>query len=206
MRLSCIASFALLAAAATPAAVHAQKQFEGRVVMEMAGDKGESRSMDTWVKGGKTRMEMSAEGRSFVMIADYAASSMLILIPQRKMYMEQPLPQGDDASAKVKVTRTGRRDVVAGHRCEIIRVEDEDSVAEICGASDMGRFVMGAGPGRAGSSWAKGLEGFFPLRVADGTGKVTLQVTKIERTAVADSQFLPPEGYTAMSMNLPGRR
>ena len=199
MRAICAHAFLLAGIALVPPA-NAQRPFEGQVTMQLTGESGTT-IMETWIKPGKARMVMSAGGREFVMIADYEAATMLMVMPQQQMVMEMPIPaEVTSGESTAKVTRTGRSDTVAGHRCEIIRVEDKGEIVEVCGATNMGRFVMG-GPGRRGQpAWGKGLEGFFPLRVADEAGKVVLQVTKIERKAVADDQFRPPAGFRTMTM------
>lgn len=183
----------------------AQKPFEGRVVMEMKGEGRSGEPMEMWIRGNQVRMDMGRDGQSFGMIIDHGASRMTMLMSEAKMYMQQPLPKGDDAESEAKITRTGKTATVAGHRCEIIRVEDKKGdTAEICGATDMGRFAMGGGPG-AGKppAWAKGMKGFFPLRVTDGKGVTVLEVTEIDAGPVDAARFAIPPGFKPMSM--PGR-
>ena len=65
--------------------------------------------------------------------------------------------------------------------------------------------MMAEGPGsrRDAPAWARGMKGFFPLRVTDEQGATVLEVTAIEPKAVDAALFSPPADYTAMSM--PGR-
>ena len=190
------AVLALLLAAAFSAPAFAQKQFEGYIAQRLTGEKGESQTMETWVKGQRMRVDMNTGGRTMSSIVDHSTGKMLILIPQAKMYMEQAMPDMD-GEADATVTRTGRRDVVAGHRCEIIQVKDaKGNVSEICGATGMGNAVMRAG--RKAPAWMRGMKGFFPLRVSDGKGKVVLEVTRVEAKSVDDALFLPPAGFRAM--------
>ena len=187
---------ALLLAAALPAPAAAQKQFEGHIVQRLTGEKGEAQTMETWVKGQRIRVDMTTGGRTMSSIVDHSTGRMLILIPQAKMYMEQPMP-AVEGEGDATVTRTGRRDVVAGHRCEIIQVKDaKGRVSEICGATGMGNAVMR--PGQKTPSWMRGMRGFFPLRVADGTGRVVLEVTRVEPRSVDDAVFAPPADFRAM--------
>ncbi len=190
------AVFALLLTAALPAPAIAQKQFEGYIAQKLTGDKGETQTMETWVKGQRMRVDMSTGGRTMSSIVDHSTGRMMILIPQAKMYMEQAMPDVQGES-EATVTRTGRRDVVAGHRCEIIQVKDaKGNLSEICGASGMGNAVMRAG--QKTPAWMRGMKGFFPLRVSDGKGKVILEVTRVEAKPVDDALFLPPAGFRAM--------
>ena len=192
------ALLALLLAAA-PAPLVAQRQFEGYIAQRLMGEKGESQTMETWVKGARMRVDMKAGGRTMSSIVDRSTGRMMILIPQSKMYLEQQMPDAEgDAEGEGRVTRTGRRDVVAGHRCEIIQVKDaKGNVSEVCGATDLGTAMM-TRPGQKTPAWMRGMKGFFPLRVSDGKGKVVLEVTEVEAKQVDDAMFAPPAGFRAM--------
>ena len=186
----------LLLAAAAPAPLAAQRQFEGYIAQRLMGEKGESQTMETWVKGAKMRVDMQAGGRTMSSIVDRSTGKMLILIPTAKMYMEQQMPDVE-GEAEGTVTRTGRRDEVAGHRCEIIQVKDaKGRVSEVCGATGMGNAMMR--PGQKTPGWMRGMKGFFPLRVSDDKGNVVLEVTRVEAKEVDDAMFAPPAGFRAM--------
>ncbi len=186
----------LLLAAAAPAPLSAQRQFEGYIAQRLMGEKGESQSMETWVTGAMMRVDMQAGGRTMSSIVDRSTGKMLILISTAKMYMEQQMPDVE-GEAEGTVTRTGRRDEVAGHRCEIIQVKDaKGRVSEVCGATGMGNAMMR--PGQKTPAWMRGMKGFFPLRVSDDKGNVVLEVTKVEAKDVDDAMFAPPAGFRAM--------
>ena len=189
----------LLLAAALPVSAHAQRAFEGYVAQKLMGDKGESQTMETWVKGPRMRVDMNAGNRTMSSIVDRSTGKMMILIPKSKMYLEQQMPDVEgDGEGEATVTRTGRRDVVAGHRCEIIKVKDaKGNVSEVCGATSLGNAMM-TRPGQKTPAWMRGMKGFFPLRVTDGKGKVVLEVTKVEAKDVDDAMFAPPAGFRAM--------
>lgn len=195
----------LLLAVAVPAA-GAQKMFEGQVDMRMSDNGKDAQPMQIWMKAGKSRMEMQAGPMQMAMIMDFAASKMTMMMPSQSMYMEMPLNLQPDAAEMpdVTVTRTGKKDTVAGHTCEIVTIVDsKGNSTDVCGATDMGSFVMGQGPMQRGKApaWARGMESFFPLRVTDNKKKrVVLEVTKIAPGPVPDSKFTVPEGYTVMSM------
>ena len=186
----------VLLAAGLPAPLAAQRQFEGYIAQRLMGEKGESQTMETWVKGAKMRVDMQAGGRTMSSIVDRSTGKMLILIPTAKMYMEQQMPDVE-GEAEGTVTRTGRRDEVAGHRCEIIQVKDaKGRVSEVCGATGMGNAMMR--PGQKTPGWMRGMKGFFPLRVSDDKGNVVLEVTRVEAKEVDDAMFAPPAGFRAM--------
>ena len=193
-----LAALLVLAAAITPPAVHAQKSFEGVVTMRMTDPESrKSNEMQYSAKGGKVRIDMSSEGRTMGVIMDVATSKATMLMPQAQSYMEMDVPSSAEAEARAKVTRTGRKDRVAGHDCEIITVVDErKNESEICGATDMGRFVM-AGRGAETPAWARGMENFFPLRVSTKGGAV-MEVVKIEPRSLDASLFTVPAGWRSM--------
>src|SRR5690606_40353697 len=188
--LNCAMPFLLLPILAQPAL--AQKQFEGRIVMQMGTGKEASGPTEMLIKGTRARMNMSAEGQMVSMIIDHEASKMTMIMPGARMYMVQPLPDMDDSGeSSSNVTRTGRKDVVAGHQCEIILVKGEESgTAEVCGATDMGNFVMGGAPGRGQPpAWAPGLQSVFPHRADGEGGRPVRVVTGIEAKPI-DSSLL----------------
>ena len=187
----------LLLAAVLPVPLVAQRQFEGYIAQRLSGEKGESQTMETWVKGSRMRVDMQAGGRTMSSIVDRSTGKMLILIPKAKLYMEQQMPDVE-GEAEGTVTRTGRRYEVAGHRCEIIQVKDaKGRVSEVCGATGMGNAMM-TRPGQKTPAWMRGMKGFFPLRVSDDKGNVVLEVTKVEAKEVDDTMFAPPAGFRAM--------
>jgi hypothetical protein len=189
---------ALATALAAPSAIHAQRSFEGIVTMRMTdSESGKTGTMKYSVKGQKIRVDMGAEGQGMAMILDAGTSRGTMLMPAMQSYMEMDMSSATDADAKASVTRTGRKDRVAGHACEIIVVADEQkNESEVCGATDMGRFFMGGSRGKT-PAWARGLENFFPLRVSTKTGPV-LEVTKIEPRALDAALFAVPTGWKSM--------
>jgi len=192
------AVLALAAAVAVPAALHAQKSFEGVVTMRMTDPESrKSSEMQYSVRGRKLRLDIVGEQGTVGVIMDVETSKATMLMPQARSYMEMDVPSSAEAEAKAKVTRTGRRDRVAGHDCEIITVVDErKNESEICGATDMGRFVM-AGRGAETPAWARGMENFFPLRVSTKAGPV-MEVTRVEPRTLDASLFAVPAGWRSI--------
>jgi hypothetical protein len=191
-------ALAFAAVLAAPAALHAQRSFEGVVTMRMTDESSrQSGSMQYSVKGKKIRVDMGPEGQGMAMILDAETSKAVMLMPAMRTYMEMEMPSTADADAKAKITRTGRKDRVAGRACEIIVVVDEQkNESEICGATDMGRFMMAGGRGKT-PAWARGMDGFFPLRVSTKAGPV-MEVTKIEPGSLDAAVFTVPSGWKSM--------
>ena len=190
----------LLALAAAPVA--AQDPFEGLVQYRVAG----GHTMDMYIKGDRVRSELAMGGNTMAAIMNLETRQMQMLMSGQRMVMTMALPDEsmEHAGGEVEVSRTGRTDVVAGHRCEIVKVTDQrGGRSEVCGATDLGSFVMARAPMQREPTpaWARGMENFFPLRVTDAAKQeVVMEVTKIERQDVPESMFTVPEGYRTMTM------
>ena len=190
----------LIALAAAPLA--AQERFEGMVQYRLAG----GHTMDMYIKGDRIRSEFAMGGNTMAAIMNLETRQMQMLMSGQRMVMTMALPDeaSEHAGGEVEVSRTGRTDVVAGHTCEIVTITAErGGRSEVCGATDLGSFVMARGPMQREPTpaWARGMENFFPLRVTDATrNEVVMEVTKIERQDVPESMFTVPEGYRTMTM------
>jgi hypothetical protein len=122
--------------------------------------------------------------------------------------------QADPSKATFKALGTSQ--TIAGHKCADYEISDGKDVSKVCLASDMGAFAFaGAGGlgGRRGGgggspTWAALLKSHpgFPLKVTGADGKVSLEVTKIEKGAVDQSMFEIPDGYMDMGGMMGGRR
>jgi len=151
-------------------------------------------------------------------IFNKSQNTATIVMTARQMYMTMPMDKAQaevkKQMAKSKITDTGKSEVVAGHKCEILHVSDPDDATETdaCIASDMGTFMMFEGPGSQGrggpqsmlskvQSFFAAKGGFFPLKVTTYKGgKVdeTFVATSIEPKSVPASEFTTPAGFTGM--------
>jgi hypothetical protein len=202
---------ALLGAAAVAGAQ--PSPFEGVISMRLSqrtpqGTMGQP--AEYLVRGGKVRMNMGTGMGGMALIADPQERKLFVLTEARASYMEMPLASTDAATtlpADVKVTRTGKRETVAGLSCEQVSVESGGERTDICLTKELGPYVNPlASLGRqGGGDWQSALaaEG-FPLRVTLPDGSVALEVTRVERRRLANSLFSVPESYTKMAM--PTRR
>jgi hypothetical protein len=211
---------------------HAQS-FEGVVKfkMGMGKDLGEMTQM---YKGTKARTEFtSGKGQAGAMIMDMGAQSMIVLMPQQKMYMvmdmnkmaamakNMPGAKGQGAAAAAgtppPITDTGKTDTVAGYTCQYYIVGDTQQT-EVCAAKGLGTFGMGQSPmGRMGGSplavlsdprYAKiWKDGFFPLKVRSlDRNETILEATQVEKKTLDASLFVPPADYKEMKMPAFGQK
>jgi hypothetical protein len=185
--------------------------FEGIVHFKSTRD-GKAREYDYLIKGNKIRIEIGERNSQFNVIVDPDAKKTLLLMPERKMVMEMPMTEDNktDSTAAgkngISFTRSGKTETILGHTCEQILVKSDDGETEICGAKGMGYYAGMHRPGMGGSSsgapvWAKELkeQGFFPLRVvtkgSDGSEKVRLEATNVEKKSLDDALFTTPSDY-----------
>lgn len=174
--------------------------------------------------GGAAKMVVQDKEGPISMIFNKSQNTTTIVMTARQMYMTMPMDQAQAETqkqlSKMKITDTGKSDVVAGHKCEIYHATDAEDGTEsdACIATDMGNFFMLNPPGSQGhggsaaSAWstvqsffsAKG--GFFPLKVTtykEGKVREAFVATSIAAKSVPASEFVPPASFKAMTM--PGR-
>jgi hypothetical protein len=152
-------------------------------------------------------------------IYNKSSNTATVVMPARQMYMTMSMNAASAEMQKhmsqMKITPTGKSEVVAGHACQDFHAVDPDDSTEsdACIASDMGNFATFSPPqgGNAGSDALSRLQrlfsakggGFFPLKATSYKGgKVTnsMVATSIQAQSVAASEFVPPANYKAMSM------
>lgn len=195
-------------AAAVPAAAHAQssRQFQGVVTFQTEG----GRSFQYAIRNGLIRIDMNGQGRQSAMIMDPASHKMYMLLPQQKSYMEMQVPDAadlDSSADNVKPVKTGKSEVIAGHKCEYWTVKEEKGQVDICLARDMGGFQAFSNQSIGnGAAWQEAIgKDSFPLKVVmhdDGEEKVALVATSVEARALDASLFTPPASYKKMQMNM----
>ncbi len=205
-------SFIIAAVFLFSSALLSQQLFEGKVVYKMAGDEGEA-EMTYFVKEGKMRIEVAGEGGGS-MIFDSKNKTMLVMMPDEKMYMEMPMKMGemmdeesDDAVGDFK--KTGQKKEILGYACEKWIYKDDESEVESWVTKELGTFVFFSDPmekGKNSSIWQSQLEseGFFPMEliVKDNSGDVesTMVVTSVEKKSLDDDMFMPPDDYQKLEM------
>lgn len=199
-----------LAAIAAPAIAHGQssKQFEGVVTFQGAG----GRTFQYAIRDGRVRIDLNDANKQGAMIMDSGSHKMYMLMPEQKMYMEMDVSQMgsmESSEDNAKPTKTGKTEVVAGHKCEYWTVEEAKGQVDVCVAKDMGSFQAFSNKsiGNA-SAWQEAIgKNSFPLKVImhdDGKEEVALVATKVEAKSLDASMFTPPASYKKMEMNVKG--
>jgi hypothetical protein len=178
------------------------------------------------------------------MIAVPAEKKMYMLMDAQSMYIEMStdpannpsMKSASDAAAREiekagapKITRTGKKETIAGYECEHVLVASATQSFDICTTKMLGAFVNafgalggmgGAGRGGAGRGGAErggaapqnwqqmlGEVGAFPLKVTSKDGGITLEVIKVEKRSIPAAQLEVPANYSKMTMPArpPGR-
>lgn len=170
---------------------------------------------------GVAKMVMQDKSNTTSIIYNKSANTATVIMPSQQMYMTMSLTQAQAEAKKqmsqMKITPTGKSEVVAGHKCDVYHAVDpeEQTESDACIATDMGTFATfdapnqsggGAGGGGALSllqSMFSAKGGFFPLKVTtykEGKVENAMVATRIEAKSIAASEFVPPAGYKAMTM------
>jgi hypothetical protein len=224
------AGLGLAALLLAPAALPAQRAFEGTVTYRMTAQ-GTSMTMTQMTKGSKVRTEMEMPGMPGPMyvLMDMDTEVMQTVMPSMGMYMEMSLKQIADQVAMTpemresmnqtpEIERLGTSDEIAGIPCQNYRFTQGGQEMEGCIATGMGFFMGGAGggpPGQGGPLGGMGVDfsklmaefkdGMMPLRMRlkqDGTWSTVMEATAVERKSLDASLFVLPSGLR--KMNMPG--
>jgi uncharacterized protein DUF4412 len=230
---------ALLILLLAPVAARAQGTFDGTVVGRMTTPEGKAVVFRVYQLGSRSRQEYEMErGMTMTSIYDATTGEGLMLVPQQRKYMVwnlremsragRAMTQGTGGAgpapdfSKMKVTRTGRSETIAGISCEhyvFVNTETPDHrPVDICGAPGLGFMGLDGQAGARLPSAAALLRsqnpelarlaraGFFPLSMTFTDSKSQESrwvITQIDRRRPEAALFAPPPGYTKMEM--PGR-
>lgn len=198
----------LLAASAT---LSAQAVFEGRITMSMKEGSSKPMAMGYAMKKDRIRVDVTTDkGDTVVSIMDFSKKEIISLMPSERMYMVMPMQDVAEAAKEVAsesapLEKTDETEVILGYTCTKYLTRDRNSETEIWATEGIGMFagVGSSNPMKPAPrhAWKEELaaKGFFPLRVVGknrrGREQYRLEVTAIDRQALADSLFSPPEGY-----------
>jgi len=214
----------VLAAACVFAAASARVSAQGfDGVMQFVSYDDHSNHPDTLTqitKGSKMRFEGMGEGGG-AMIID--GNNRIMLIPERKAYMEVPMNLGaHEATAEASkrqgsAERTGKIENIAGIPCEVwhYKGSKEDGKPEegdACLAKGAGMMINRLSGGMVGHYFTAGGQAFNDamkngagIMKVTTNGKVAFVAVKVRATSVPDAMFAPPPGYTKMDMGRMGR-
>lgn len=199
---------------AVPPALSAQG-FEGAITMRLAtGNRGSSapETLEFLSRAGNVRVSMNSPAGSVAILGLSAEKKTYLVIDAQRTYMD--VSTGDAMSSvaatagATKVTRSGRKETIAGYECEHVIVESSaggnTQKTDVCLTTALGPYVnpMASFGGGRLAPWQSELakDGGFPLKVTMADGTVAVEVTKIEKRRVSDAQFRIPAEYTKMDM------
>ena len=203
------------------AAVASAQAFDGVITLRMNASRPGSdglQEIEYMAHGGKVRMNIKSQMGPVGIIGVPAEKKIYVLLDPQSMYMEMSTDAAADrvagATANMsdpKITRTGKKETIAGHECEHVTIEARQQTTDVCMARGLGPFMnamsamgamMGGRGGAAQPAWQRSLaaDGGFPLKVTNQDGVVQLEVTKIEQKKLADALFTVPANYSKMDM------
>ena len=150
------------------------------------------------------------------MIIRDGISTMIMVMPQQRMYMEVPIPQDMDEpdsdeleSREFPFKKTGNNKKILGMDAHEFVFEHGGEKMTLWATDELGSMPFANNPMLAGWAHAMrkmtGLKAFFPLETSGtekGKESYRMKVTKVEKKSLPDAMFLPPEGF--MKMTLPG--
>jgi len=204
--------------------------FEGVIHMKSTVGGGAEDRMgesDWYIKGDNVRTERRARstdgstGPRGGMIFNAETKKGYVIMPERKMYMELSETSFEKTAEHLKdmkyeIVRTGKTDTVAGYQCDIFQTKSKETgkiQSEACAAKGLAN--MGAFMGLNRSSAVSGdfskevrqiiKEGYFLLRMVrkddDGSEKMRMEATSVEKKKLDNSLFMPPAEYTKLDMD-----
>lgn len=187
--------------------------FEGEITMHI---QSASSSSDMLVKTKKDKMRFetkAADGSKSYSIFDPATSKLTMVMDAQKSYMAMDFgkpgaPQANTSPDTVTIEKSGKHETLAGLDCEDWTAKAPSGKrSEVCIASGIAFFDMGAAKsGGSSGGLAKELRDkkLFPLRSVeyDAAGKELdrMEVTKVEKKSLDDSEFTVPKDYKEMKM------
>lgn len=179
------------------------------------------------IKEGFMRMDASASSHQSGIIYDLKNRQMIILIPERSMYMVRQIPAPGSAPAyggpggpggpeagpppnPGTFEKSGETETILGYTCTKYVYTSGEDTTEIWVTDQLGTFGgfnFGGRPGgRSGvpQGWASALQGkaFFPMRVigTENGKSFRMDVTAVEKVSIPDSEFAPPDGWQKFDM------
>lgn len=192
------------------------KAFEGEYDMQLQGD-GEVVNCTFWVKTGNMRMKISGKGQeSGEMIFRNGTSTMIMIVPSQRMYMEMEIPEGisvpapdeEELEEDFPFKRTGETRTILGFKAHEFLMEDGAEKMVIWATEGLGTMPYSENPILEGWGAAMrmvtGLKAFFPLEtIGYEKGKESFRMTvqRIEPKELPEALFQPPEGF--MKFNMP---
>jgi hypothetical protein len=209
----CLAAACIVAAAS--ARLPAQR-FEG-VIQFLMYDKHSDQpdTMVQFTRGGKIRFDGLGKSGSAIIIN---GDSRIVLMTDRKQYMDMPSNLGESAAAaeaakrKGTAEKTGKTETIAGVPCadwhyRSTKADGSAEEGEVCVAQGVGMMINQISGGMAshmftagGDAFAAAMAGGAGVMKVTSNGKLSLVAVNVKATSVPEAIFVPPPDYTKLDM------
>ncbi len=191
----------------------AQGTFEGKVIFQVM-DESMTQNISYFVKDDKFRIEPEESKGQGVMIYDSESKTMIVVMPEQKMYMEMPMQMDSenmetDENGLEYFKNTGETKEINGYTCERFIFKDEEGEGEAWMTKGLGGFLFftdfGGGQPKE-EEWQKAMmdEGYFPMEVSmvdeSGNSKQVFRVIELTPMDLDDALFAPPAGFQKLDM------
>lgn len=182
--------------------------FEGAITMHVHSQTGDS-DIVVKTKGEKMRFDID---KAYVLY-DPKAGTVTMVDDATKSYRAMDFggpnaPKANTSGDTAQIEKSGQHETIAGIDCERWTVHDQGKRSEVCIAQGIAYFDMSNPKNGGGGGLAKELreKKLFPLRDVeyDASGKEIsrMEVTKVDKKSIPDSELEVPKDYTKIS--LPG--
>ena len=186
----------MLIGAALGRSAVAQQPVQFKANMKMTGSDGTKSTGMMYFGGAKVRTELTVDGDNIVVLADPAAKSQLVLMPEQKVYMQLPIGQGP-----VTIPITGPADptnpCASGGNTDCTKGK-----TELVNGYEAIRWDYTSSEGTRTRAWVS-TKLRFPVKTEDDNG-ASMEFSNIAVGPQAASLFGIPTGYTKMDMGALG--
>lgn len=198
---------------ATFAAVSCKKDkgfgstFEGEITMHMVRAGAPEEDMVVKAKGDKMRIDTN----DAYLLYDPGSNKLTMVSAKQKSFMDLDFskpgaPQANTSGDTATIDKSGKHETIAGIDCENWTAHDPSGKkSEVCIAQGIAFFDMGSMKGGTSTIGKEMREKkLFPLRSVeyDAAGKEIsrMQVTKVDKKSIDDSEFVVPKDFTKAAM------
>lgn len=193
--------------------IMAQKtvNFEGVVVFKKKGETAgvtDSVSMRLYIKGDKFMAEDVNDVNQPRIVVDTKKKSIFMITDRSREYMQMPTPPAPPSVPARPPQRTGKTEQLAGHPCDQWIEKTGDTDMELWASSDIGKLSLPSGTMGVNLISSQNMATFlknsnmFPFlfleRNKAGREITRLEVISVEKKALSDAVFEPPQGYNKM--------
>jgi len=171
--------------------------------------------MTQFTRGGKIRFDgLGKSGGAMIINGD----NRIMLMPERKQYMDVPANLGEGAAAaeaakhRGTAEKTGKTETIAGVPCtdwhyRSTKADGSADEGEVCIAQGVGLMINQISGGMAAHMFTAGGDA-FAAAMASGAGvmkvttngKLSLIAVNVKATSVPEAIFVAPPDYTKLDM------